>query len=326
MANARECDKAPHSLGGSKLGTDGIRATQRAVRKQLVASLEKRSLPILRRRAWKRLESTVVEYEQELQGRAKSSGSCAGYLVASQGALRAARAALEDGNIDQGWRCLFTAQRLELLALEKEELNAAAISIRHEAVKLNAWRKSAVIEVLARKDGQDQDPHRVFRAALLRDEHYNNEAYKDGLRRGSALRLAIVLVIAVLGLLWLSSVGYLSETIRDPAIADGPNMFKVLVTVAVVGLLGATMSAITNTPKSEGAARIPEMASTIRITILRLLMGPVSAILLYFVIHSNLYAAIFSLSRPDGYAMLMVAFVAGFSERLVLRVVRVIEG
>src|SRR5437667_4923257 len=156
MANARECDKAPHSLGGSKLGTDGIRATQRAVRKQLVASLEKRSLPILRRRAWKRLESTVVAYEQELQGRAKSSGSCAGYLVASQGALRAARAALEDGNIDQGWRCLFTAQRLELLALDKEELNAAAISIRHEAVKLNAWRKSAVIEVLARKDGQDQ--------------------------------------------------------------------------------------------------------------------------------------------------------------------------
>jgi len=46
----------------------------------------------------------------------------------------------------------------------------------------------------ADKHGEALEKKRVFRAAVLRDEHYHNEAYKDGLRRSSALRLALLLI------------------------------------------------------------------------------------------------------------------------------------
>ena len=282
-----------------------------------MAYLNKYLVPILQYRRWKRLASVIVVYDQELRGRAQSSSRLADGLATIQEALRSASTALENGDIDQGWKCLFNAQRLELLYLYPDELDAAAMAMRHEADKLNGWRKAAVVGLLTVKDCENQRPNRVFRAALIRDEHYNNEAYKDGLRRGVALRLAVVLVATLLALLWLSA--YLGPTFSDN------NLFATLRSMAMVGLLGATISAMTDTPRL-GSTRIPEMASSIRVTLLRLLIGPASAIVLYFVIQSNFYSAVFRFGQPNGYAILVIAFAAGFSERLVLRVVETIAG
>jgi len=290
--------------------------------------LDKRFVPIIQRRRWKRLASDIAAYENGLAGLAKSSDKLDATLPAIHDALDGARVALEAGDIDRGWKCLQVAQRLELLALgEGAELNAAGTALRNEADKLSGWRRKAVFRLLTVKEGENQRPAKVFRAALLRDEHYNNEAFKDGLRRGNALRLAVVLLIVLLALLWLASEGYLLETILNPAVPDkNANKtieFKSLLSVAVVGLLGATVSAIISAPNQQNSTRIPEMVSTIRVMLLRLLMGPVSAVLIYFVIKSDLSPAI--LKAPStGYTILAIAFVAGFTERLVLRVVEAI--
>jgi hypothetical protein len=297
--------------------------------------LDKRFVPIIQRRRWKRLASDIAAYENGLAGLAKSSDKFDATLPAIHDTLDGARAALEGGDIDRGWKCLQVAQRLELLALgEGPELNAAGTALRNEADKLSGWRRKAVFRLLTVKEGENQRPANVFRAALLRDEHYNNEAFKDGLRRGNALRLAIVLLGVVLALLWLAHSEYLlavmqnslaKDLVMDEAAKKAARMkeFQSLVSVAVVGLLGSTISAITNAPSLQGSSRIPEMVSTIRVMVLRLLMGPASAMVIYFVIKSDLSPAI--LKAPStGYTILAIAFVAGFTERLVLRVVEAI--
>jgi hypothetical protein len=83
---------------------------------------DKQLVPIVQRRRWKRLASEMVAYEKGLPGLAKSNSKIAESLPKIQDALNGARAAIEVGDIDQGWKCLQAAQRLELLALEAPEL------------------------------------------------------------------------------------------------------------------------------------------------------------------------------------------------------------
>jgi hypothetical protein len=257
----------------------------------------------------KRLHAEIKVYKEELECR---GAKCPGLL-------EGARLAVEDGDIDRGWRFLQAARRAQLGGDGTPELDAAAISIRSEASKkLTSWRKETV-EKLLPDDNTPLSRDDVYEAVRLCDEHFNNEAYKDGLRRGSARWLAIFLISAVLLLFWIVWHKYLLAVTKG---SDAPDfdLFKALVSVAAMGLLGAVISAITDLSKP-GATRIPELASTLRFTILRLLMGPVSAIVLYFVMQSDLSPKILQ-SIQSGYAVLIVAFAAGFSERLVLRVIK----
>jgi hypothetical protein len=170
---------------------------------------------------------------------------------------------------------------------------------------------------------------RLFRAALLRDEHYDNAAYKDTLLRSNSLSLAVILAGTLAALLWMGSAGYLPSTIPAPDRANltpESDSFATLLAVAVVGLLGATFSAIISATKPSGPVRVPELVSSLRVTLLRLLIGPASAIVIYFVTRSTLYSFVFTFARPEDYALLTIAFVAGFSERLVLRAVETIAG
>ena len=100
-----------------------------------------------------------------------------------------------------------------------------------------------------------------------------------------------------------------------------------LLSVAVFGLLGAIISAIFSSSKA-GPLRIPEMVSSFQATTLRLLVGPASAIALYFVARSELSPQVFKsiLSNDYGAATLAIAFVAGFSEQIVRRVVESFAG
>lgn len=98
-----------------------------------------------------------------------------------------------------------------------------------------------------------------------------------------------------------------------------------LFSVATFGLLGATISATMAVVQARGASRIPELVSSFKVTILRLFMGPASAIVLYFVAQSTLFEKIFTFTLNNN-TLLIVAVAAGFSERLVLRVVETVAG
>ena len=273
--------------------------------------LDRWAAPIFRRRAMKRLRAEIDVYREELNCR--GGAKCPGLLDQ-------AWQAADNGDIDRGWRFLQAARRIDLLAAGSPELDAAAVSIRQEAKKLSPWRKEAVETLLAKRTSSLPSAN-VYEAAWLRDEHANNQAYKDGLARSSATRLAVLLVMALVSLFWSGRCGYLQAAIEP--LAPGVLNFKALAGVAIIGFLGAVVSAITDVAKPGAPTRIPELVSTLRITILRLLMGPASAIFLYFVMQTRLAQNIFHPAVTEGgYIILVIAVVAGFSERLVLRVAR----
>jgi hypothetical protein len=263
----------------------------------------------------KRLSSDIDGYIRELNGRAKNARTVP--------LLQEAKTVAEDGDIDLGWKYFQTARRLELIALTPgaPELVATATSLRKEIdEKLTSWRKEAAKELLNNPGVSASDHANIVEAARHFDHHFNNEAYKDGLRRSGAKWLALFLLAALLLLFWISCKGYLAAATLASG-AQGFSLFKALVSVAVVGLLGAVVSAITDLSKSGAPTRIPALVSTFRVTLLRLLMGPASAIFLYFVSQTELANTIFVPEvTKGGYFILAIAFVAGFSERLALRV------
>jgi hypothetical protein len=303
----------------------------RALPSWLARAWNTKAISVIEATRWQRLLAEVNTYRGELEGRAAKQPKLSAALPPIQSLLTQAQEALEAGDIDWGWRCLHTARRLELLGLDDAELRAAADAMREESEKLVGWRKKAVSNLLvAPKDGAGLALSSVFRAAVLRDEHYDNQAYKDALRRGHAVRLAIVLAGVLTALAVWVKTGALNgadwATAASTTGAPLVDAYKALVSVAVFGLLGATVSAILAVPDSRGTTRIPETASMVRVTVLRLFMGPAAAVLLYFVAESKLARSILRFDTVDIYTILVVAFVAGFSERLVLRVVETIAG
>jgi hypothetical protein len=285
----------------------------------MVRSLRRRLVPVLRGRAWRRLEGEIRVFEHKLSARLEAAHTSKDTSHLRE-VLQSAKEALRAGDIDEGWRCLQSAQRLLLSLSSGAELRAEAASMRAEADKLAGWRKGAV-EALLQEEPSVED---LVKAAEIRDEHYSNQAYKDGIQRSSMSFLAGALASAVLLLFatvfWGDVVGSIgSYTAHAGSVG-------LLFGLAVVGLLDSSVSAITRAARSQGPARIPEMVASFHITFLRLTMGPVSAIVVYFLIQSNLYDSVFNLPRPNGFGLLVIAFAAGFSERLVLRVVELIAG
>lgn len=96
--------------------------------------------------------------------------------------------------------------------------------------------------------------------------------------------------------------------------------------VSLFGLLGGSFSAALKVPESANQSRIPELIGAIRVTLLRIVVGSVSAIVIFIVLNSagvkGLFWEVFN--QPDLKTItppivFLLAFVAGFSERLVLK-------
>ncbi len=143
--------------------------------------------PFWNRQRWQRLASNINAYDRELQSRADGAN-----LSKIRAVLKGASEALEARDVDGAWKCFNSACRLELLYLRPEQLAVAALAIRSEADKLQGWRKEAVLKLLE-VDQKDELSERVFLAARIRDEHYDNEAYKDNLRRNASFRFAVIM-------------------------------------------------------------------------------------------------------------------------------------
>jgi len=98
-------------------------------------------------------------------------------------------------------------------------------------------------------------------------------------------------------------------------------------TVALFGLLGGTLSAMLKAPESTKSSRIPELTATTRITLLRLCMSAAAAIVIYVFLESDLSDPFLgSLEDIKPYTIFAVSFVAGFTERLVMRAVGHVAG
>jgi hypothetical protein len=288
------------------------------------------------RRLWpvssaQRLNDILPTYRRDLAFLIQSTTTPGGkpaWASEAEQLLDLAEQAVRDRNPERGWRHFHAAQRLELhglRALGPEAFRARAQSIRAEALqKLRSWRRKQVEELFGALPAPGTPPAPVSPAelaaasesALLLHEHFSNEAMKQGAAQAQT-RVVVGLALGAI-LLWLRLAGprvFKPLAAAEQLTWDDPGL---LGSALAFGLMGASFSALTSLAgQSSSPQTIPEQVFTYRITLARQAVGVLSALVVVVLLASD-FLQIRQLPMTPS-LVLLAAFAAGFSERLVVR-------
>jgi len=282
-------------------------------------------------RKYHRLAGSLTAYRHELEYRIcvtkKIDQESPCWVEAACKLLSDVEQSLSQWNIDEGWKSFHAAQRMEIFGLTNKELKVKAALLRQEAEKLGSWRKKATVDLLGSidcpKDGITHE--QVYQASLVRDEHYGNQAYKDGLLRTHIVTLIWILIAVAAGLVLILLI---KRNVISLSLNTQVREWLMFAEVALFGILGGAFSAALKAPASSQSARIPELVHTIRLTLLRVFIGAVSAVVIYVFARSQFGIGDIKLdfSKMTPYTYYIVSFAAGFSERFVLQAVEFVTG
>jgi 8-oxo-dGTP pyrophosphatase MutT (NUDIX family) len=269
--------------------------------------------------SWNRLASTLPSYCLELEfliSSVRKGKRDDPWISTARSLLVEAAKALKAGNEELGWKCFLAAQRAELSGLSENARRARAHSILSEATrKLGKWRKKTVVDLLAEKPGRDGETvvakatvavEELYEAALILHEHYGNVQHRLRFHRRLLGSLALIALTALA--VWI---GIVLRGFRWDMEGE-----KLLPSVMLFGIMGASFSGILSLSKGVSQARIPEQLANIWITLARQVVGIISALVAYSFLGSGLLK-IGEFDNPN--LILAVSFAAGFSERLVVR-------
>ncbi len=270
-----------------------------------------------------RLARALSTYRVELQDRTERAKlkriKHRSWSKAAQGTLTKAEAALDEGNIELGWSLLNAAKRIEfpgLFELDQEAFRARALGIVREAeAKLRSWRKEVVEELLL-ENGELKPkvgPEEVSFASFILHEHFDNDYHKRRMARRQLIILGSVLTLALLA--FLSYMQWFAPFHGFVMMMDDP---RFIIAVALFGVMGAAFSGTSSIAQDAVSARIPEQLMESWISLARVAVGAVAAVVIYYFLLSGLLQIAESLSAG---LVLAASFAAGFSERLVLRAV-----
>jgi ADP-ribose pyrophosphatase YjhB (NUDIX family) len=276
---------------------------------------------------YERLAGSIQAFRIELDEKIeelKEAGNIPG-MDAFQKALYAAETALNEGDVDTGWKILHTAQRLLIFYLNQDEIDARAELLRNEASKkLSGWRKDSIIELLPSANG-DQPPKitkaALFEATRVRDDHSDNLYYKIALLQNEMGILSVVLIIALVALVLLAGLNHLP---LDREVLTGN--WETLVSVMLFGVLGGVVSGAFSLVRTSTDSKITELISSRLITLLRITVGAAAAVTVYALMKSAIFPKVFSFDIVSPGTVFFLAFVAGFTERLVIKAVSSVVG
>lgn len=268
---------------------------------------------------WNRLVSSLPPYRIELEHLISlTQKPDSPWISTSRSLIIEAGKALKAGNEDLGWRCFLAAQRVELSGLSEGALQARSHSILAEAnQKLDGWRKKSVVDLLAQKPASGAEcvvpktkitVEEACEAALILHEHYGN--VQQRLRFHKRLLGALALIALVALAVW---VGVVLRGFRFD-VSEG----RLLPSVMLFGIMGASFSGILSLSHGVSQARIPEQRVNSWIALARQVVGIVSALVAYSLLSSGLLK-IGGIALDNPHVTLAVSFAAGFSERLVVR-------
>ena len=245
---------------------------------------------------------------------------------------------VDDNQVDTAWKIYNLIRRIKYLTFDETQLENEAKILQNEAEKLNEWRKKAVNEIIADEKNSPKklNPSHLIHAARIKDEHYDSAYYKNKLS-SSTIRLLTIILLICLGLLsiWVN-LNFEESTDLNNLIENGtkntPRSIKlgpVSFGVFLFGVLGACISSLFHLRDTSKNTRIPEMLSGITFTLTRVLIGGISALIIMIYLESDFSELLFkdiSLRPNSIYAYLSIAFIAGFTERLLLKAVASVVG
>jgi len=228
-------------------------------------------------------------------------------------AVECARQSFKHNKLQAGWGFLGAARRLELLTLTPEALRARAAALAQEASeKLGSWRQPTAAELLPNeRQGLDDASlcARVWLVQSLLDGHSDNQYFKQEIV-WEAVR---VLLWELVALVIVALIALTVPELRPPS--EWP-----LLHVALFGAIGACFSGIRSL-SARNKSKIPDAVLSTGLTLTRPVIGAAAGIIVFLALKSG----IVSVANDSVAAILTLAFAAGFSESLVVRVVELVE-
>jgi|GEM_PF-385583 len=229
--------------------------------------------------------------------------------------------ALEDLDLELAWSCLKGASRFTLYGLAERKparlRSRARAALREAQQKLTGWRQETVVGLLAGPDGQtlrdDLPVEHVVQAVEILDGHHDNVYQRLDILKKRLRNLTLVM-----GLVWLVWMAITWVAVPGPAnelLGTTLAGWRFWGTVSALGLMGALLSIFISIRTRAGKSRIPIELADNWVTVARLGIAVLTAIMAVILLHSQ----IINLGLESAQLTWAVALAAGFSERLVVR-------
>ena len=278
---------------------------------------------------YSRLSGDLDSYHPQLERRiCDKNFQSAEWAKQARGLLEKSRHLLEQYKIDEAWKAFHTAKRLEIWGMNDEERLSMAKSLVEEMSKMNEWRREAILSLLGKNKNAitaAPSPEVLINAAELKDEHYNNQYYKNKLARNLFRLLFSILFLVIVGIIAFFLVNSRESGIRFD---DSITMTTYLTGVLLFGFLGAVTSCILFTRSLSVSSRLTEISSSQVITISKIFIGAAFSVFIFLVLKSSIVENIkifsFSMKSPPDY--FVVAFLSGFSEKLAQKAILALIG
>ena len=276
-----------------------------------------------------RLAGDLESYKPQLEKRiAETQSEKAHWAERARELLQKSQEFLNALKIDEGWKAFHTAKRLEINAMNDHERIALGRELLLESTKLNNWRMKTIQKILGDLETENPlapSPQVLTRAAEIKDEHYNNQYYKNALSRNMFRLLFALLLVFFTGIIlyfWIL-VGQYEQDFGTRVELSG-----YIIGVLLFGFLGAITSAILFTRYNSQFSRITEISSNSVITLSKVFVGAAFSVFIFLLLKSSLLQGIqiFTFSVKDPLDYFAIAFVSGFSERLAQNAIEAIVG
>jgi hypothetical protein len=223
---------------------------------------------------------------------------------------------LANGDLQQGWIALLSAQRAMLGggSRDADRILRAAVGLRREMVKITGWRAKAIEDLICGPDGElkpniQNEPDRVIEALALRDDQFHTTYFKILLRRRHLLQLFLVLGIGILLCVVLS----LLNVLPGP-FANHQNVIAAI----LFGALGAALSVSRGLLSTDVSAKIPAQQVGAFVVWMRPMIGATAALIALVLLYANDAFKFFAWDTAHPGVIIAVSFAAGFSERFIV--------
>jgi 8-oxo-dGTP pyrophosphatase MutT (NUDIX family) len=249
-----------------------------------------------------------------------SASSPPRWLFAAIGALDEAADALADGAVDRGWALVHLAHELEVASYDHVALTATATAVRAElsSPKFSGWRRAAIssqLRPVLRVDAKclpalSLAERRAWltQAMQTRNEVYSNEYRNVAItRRYQAILLTVAMVILVGTLV--------GAAFTNAEFEEGADAWWAAVGAALSGALGGITSALQRTAR-RSLERIPERLGSLVSSLSRPAIGAIAGVTVFLAVRAGVTQ---TASEQQVAYLLLLAFGAGFTERLVVR-------
>ena len=219
-----------------------------------------------------------------------------------------------------GWALIHLAQELEVNTYDHVTLTvkATVVSAELSSPKFSGWRRAAIVrqlEPVMRVDAKGQPAlllaeRRAFFLDVVqnRSEVFANEYRNVAItRRYQAILLVIAMVILVGALIGVA--------FANPEFEGGADAWWAATGAALSGALGGITSALQRTAR-RSVERIPERLGSLVSSLSRPAIGAIAGVTVFLAVRAGVTQ---TASEQQVAYLLLLAFGAGFTERLVVR-------